>query len=148
MDGMIREIRPEELEQLLALYAQLHPGDAQAPPEHIEAVWKKIAASPDQHIVVAEVKGKLVASCVITVIPNLTRGARPYAVIENVVTDAAFRRQGWAGQCLDYAKQIAQRESCYKIMLLTGSKAEGTLRFYERAGYNRMDKTAFIQWLR
>jgi ribosomal protein S18 acetylase RimI-like enzyme len=97
---------------------------------------------------VAETEGRLVASCVITVVPNLTHGARPYAVIENVVTDTNCRRQGWATQCLDYAKQIAQSENCYKIMLLTGSKEEGTLRFYEQAGYNRTDKTAFIQWLR
>lgn len=42
---------------------------------------------------------------------------------------------------------VAEEENCYKMMLLTGSKEEGTLRFYERAGYNRNDKTAFIQWL-
>ena len=144
---MIREIRPDELDELLALYAQLHPDDAQATPERIEAVWEHIMSDPNHHIIVAEAEGRLVASCVITVIPNLTHGARPYAVIENVVTDERHRRQGWAAQCLDYAKQIAQREGCYKIMLLTGSKAEGTLRFYEKAGYNRTDKTAFIQWL-
>ena len=33
------------------------------------------------------------------------------------------------------------------MMLLTGSKEEATLRFYEKAGYNRKDKTAFVQWL-
>jgi len=144
---MIREIRPDELEQLLALYAQLHPGKEEASPEQYRAVWGKVMAHPGQHVVVAETEGRLAASCVITVIPNLTHGARPYAVIENVVTDSAHRRQGWATQCLGYAQQIAQKEGCYKIMLLTGSKEEGTLRFYEQAGYNRTDKTAFIQWL-
>jgi hypothetical protein len=29
----------------------------------------------------------------------------------------------------------------------TGSKLDSTLSFYERAGYNKNDKTAFIQWL-
>ena len=47
-----------------------------------------------------------------------------------------------------YAKKIAEQENCYKIMLLTGSKNQKTLRFYEKAGYNSIDKTAFIQWLR
>lgn len=28
-----------------------------------------------------------------------------------------------------------------------GSKQESTLHFYEQAGYNSKDKTAFIQWL-
>ena len=42
---------------------------------------------------------------------------------------------------------VAEEENCYKMMLLTGSKEESTLQFYEKAGYNRKDKTAFIQWL-
>jgi len=32
-------------------------------------------------------------------------------------------------------------------MLLTGSKDDKTLSFYNNAGYNSADKTAFIQWL-
>lgn len=42
-----------------------------------------------------------------------------------------------------YAKELAEKENCYKMMLLTGSKEESTLWFYEQAGYNRKDKTAF-----
>ena len=61
-------------------------------------------------------------------------------------SDEAYRKRGLATACLDFAKEIALRENCYKMMLLTGSKSESTLNFYERAGYNRNDKTAFIQW--
>ncbi|MCI8490093.1 MAG: GNAT family N-acetyltransferase [Lachnospiraceae bacterium] len=64
-----------------------------------------------------------------------------------MITDIRYRRQGLAGKCLDYARELAKRENCYKIMLLTGSKQEETLRFYRKAGYNSEDKTAFIQWL-
>ena len=58
-----------------------------------------------------------------------------------------YRKRGLATKCLDYAKEIAVKENCYKIMLLTGSKRESTLNFYKKAGYNSNDKTAFIQWL-
>ena len=44
-----------------------------------------------------------------------------------------------------YIDSIAEKENCYKMMLLTGSKKPETLRFYEKAGYNSSDKTAFIQ---
>ena len=91
--------------------------------------------------------GKIVSSCVCVIIPNLTRGQRPYAFVENVITDEAYRGRGLATACLNYAKDIAVKENCYKMMLLTGSKKESTLAFYERAGYNSHDKTAFIQWL-
>ncbi len=87
------------------------------------------------------------ASCVCVIIPNLTRNVRPYAFIENVVTHGDYRRKGYAAACLDYAKQIAERNNCYKIMLLTGAKEAGTLDFYQKAGYNSSDKTAFIQWI-
>ena len=69
------------------------------------------------------------------------------AFVENVVTHADYRGKGYATDCLNYAKEIALKENCYKMMLLTGSKRPETLRFYEKAGYNSNDKTAFIQWL-
>jgi GNAT superfamily N-acetyltransferase len=81
------------------------------------------------------------------VIPPYANILRPYALIENVVTDEAYRKRGLATACLSYAKELAIRENCYKLMLMTGSKLESTLKFYENAGYNRHDKTAFIQWL-
>ena len=52
-----------------------------------------------------------------------------------------------AGECPDCARQIEEKENCYKMMLLTGSKKPETLHFYEKAGYNSSDKTAFIQWI-
>ena len=72
---------------------------------------------------------------------------RPYAFIENVVTHSDYRGRGYATACLNYARQIAVENNCYKMMLLTGSKKEETLNFYKKAGYNSEDKTAFIQWL-
>ena len=87
------------------------------------------------------------SSCVCVIIPILTHNQQPYALVENVVTDSAYRKRGLATQCLDYAKGIAVKNNCYKLMLLTGSKEESTLNFYRKAGYNSNDKTAFIQWI-
>ena len=101
----------------------------------------------NHHIIVNEISGKIVSSCVCVIIPNLTRNIRPYAFIENVVTHSAYRGNGYATECLNHAKRIAVKENCYKMMLLTGSKAESTLNFYSNAGYNSSDKTAFIQWI-
>ena len=54
---------------------------------------------------------------------------------------------GYASQCLEYAKTVAEQSGCYKMMLMTGSKRAETLHFCEQAGYNSRDKTAFIRWL-
>ena len=101
----------------------------------------------NHHIIVCETDGKIVASCVCVIIPNLTRNVRPYAFVENVVTHGKYRKKGYATDCLNFAKKIAEENHCYKMMLLTGSKEESTLNFYRNAGYNSSDKTAFIQWI-
>lgn len=144
---MIREIRYDDFDGLMELYMQLHDNPFPEKNDEILKLWKDIIKDKNHHIIVAEEDGKIASSCVCVIIPNLTRGQRPYAFIENVITDQKYRKRGLATACLDYAKEIAQKENCYKMMLLTGSKQESTLRFYERAGYNRNDKTAFIQWL-
>ncbi len=144
---MVREIIETDLNGLLSLYTHLHENPFPAETEQLSQLWKKILNDPDHHIIVAEKDGFIVSSCVLVVVPNLTHSQRPYALVENVITDERHRKQGYATMCLNYAKKISQNEQCYKIMLLTGSKKEGTLHFYEQAGYNKNDKTAFIQWL-
>ena len=144
---IVREVRKEDFDGLMRLYMELHDNPFPEKNEHVMAVWERIISDKDHHIIAAEVDGIIAASCVCVIIPNLTRGQRPYAFVENVVTSAQYRRRGLATACLDYARELAKKENCYKIMLMTGSKEQGVLDFYEKAGYNRSDKTAFIQWL-
>ena len=136
-----------DLDALLELYLYLHEEDIPAKDEHLKNTWEQIIDDPNHHLIVNEIDGKIVSSCVCVIIPNLTRNVRPYAFVENVVTHVDYRCHGYAGECLAYAKSIAERENCYKMMLLTGSKRPATLHFYEKQGYNSSDKTAFIQWI-
>ncbi len=144
---IIREANERDLKEILELYLFLHETSVPKETEHLKKTWDNIVSDKNHHLIICEVDGKIVASCVCVVIPNLTRNVRPYAFVENVVTHGDFRKKGYATACLNYAKQIAVENHCYKMMLLTGSKEESTLNFYRNAGYNSSDKTAFIQWL-
>lgn len=144
---MVREIMENELNELLNLYLDLHENEVPEMSETLKNTWDTIIHDENHHIIVNEIDGRIVSSCVCVIIPNLTRGIRPYAFIENVVTNKDYRGKGYATECLAYAKEIAGKSKCYKMMLLTGSKKEATLKFYENAGYNSSDKTAFVQWL-
>lgn len=144
---MIREATNNDLNSLLMLYTQLHDNELPMDTTGLRTLWNTIMADKNHHIIVAEEDGKLVSSCVCIVILNLTHSQRPYALIENVITEEGYRNRGLASQCLQYAKMISIENNCYKVMLMTGSKKESTLHFYEQAGYNKHDKTAFIQWL-
>lgn len=144
---MIREANYDDLQQILELYLHLHERKIPDDNEHLKTVWDKIINDENYHLIVYEKDGKIVSSVTCVIIPNLTRNVRPYAFIENVVTDKAYRGQGIASSLLDYAKQIAKKNSCYKMMLLTSSKKRSTHRFYRKAGYNSIEKTAYIQHL-
>ena len=144
---MLREAVKEDLYELLNLYLFLHEKNIPKNSDYLENTWKTIIEDINHHIVVKEINGKIVSSCVCIIVPNLTRNIRPYALIENVVTNEEYRGKSYAIECLNYAKEIAIKNDCYKMMLLTGTKNENTLAFYKSAGYNSDDKIAFIQWL-
>lgn len=142
----IREAAQGDLEHLLSLYSYLH---TEEPPERerAERAWTAILADPNHHVLLGLEDGQVISSCVLVVIPNLTRNARPYGLIENVVTHPDFRGGGRATALLKRAVTIAAAADCYKVMLLTGRKDDATLNFYRGAGFNSEDKTAFICWI-
>lgn len=121
---MIREIKINELFKLFELYTHLHELGVPEYSHHLQKTWDKICGDEYHHIIVCEIDGKIVSSCVCVIIPNLTRNIRPYAFIENVVTRSDYRGNGNAARCLEYAKELAHGANCYKMMLLTGSKNE------------------------
>jgi len=148
-DANIRDVREDEMHQLLELYRHLNADDLPLPPaDHLLELWKSICRNDWLACLAAEVDGRLVSSCTLAIVPNLTRGARPYAVVENVVTHSEYRRCGLGTAVLRAAVERARVKGCYKVMLLTGSKQEATLRFYEGAGFRRDVKTGFLLSLR
>lgn len=144
MPHHIRTATEQDLPGLLALLRHLNPDDPTPPPAATAAAWQAMLAMPGLHVFLAERDGQAVASCTLIQVPNLTRGTRPYAFIENVVTHAAHRRQGLGRAVLEAALAAAWAAGCYKAMLLTGSKLESTLRFYAGAGFRRDEKTGLV----
>ncbi|MHC5739173.1 GNAT family N-acetyltransferase [Nostoc sp.] len=141
----VRLITRDELPQLLALYHHLNPDDTPLPDDDIlQSIWDNILRDPRLYYIVADFANRLVATCNLSIVPNLTRGARPYGIIENVVTHPDYRRQGLGTRVLHYALALAWQQQCYKVMLLSGSKREETLHFYEKAGFKRGVKTGFV----
>ncbi|MNW67019.1 Acetyltransferase (GNAT) family protein [compost metagenome] len=58
-----------------------------------------------------------------------------------------YRKRGHGGRVLRKAIQLAKEHNCYKVMLMTSSKKEETLRFYEECGLEKGKKTGFIKYL-
>lgn len=146
MGEIVRLIKYEELDALLNLYKQLQPNDPDIyENKGLQDIWNSIYNDPNLHYIVVEVDGKIVSSCNISIIKNLTRNLRSYGLIENVITDSKYRKKGYATKALDMAVNIAKNNNCYKVMLLTGSKKEEILKFYEQAGFASGIITGFIK---
>ena len=92
---MIREAVKDDLYELLNLYIYLHEDNITNNSRHLEITWNTIIKDVNHHIIVNEVDGKIVSSCVCVIVPNLTRDIRPYAFIENVVTNKEYRGKGF-----------------------------------------------------
>ncbi len=140
----LRHARRDDLDALLALYAQLNPDDTPVPRERLAAILEAILASPHFALLVGTQDERVVATGYLNVIPNLTRGGASYAVIENVVVDAALRGGGLGQQVLRHALDEAWGRGCYKALLQTGSRDPRVHRFYLGCGFSASDKTGFV----
>ena len=147
---LIRKAVPADAGRLKELYFEHLTARPPEEPQDM-ARWRELlsrfAEDENYYLLVGELDGEIVSSVTLIIVDNLTHNLRPYAVIENVVTHQDHRGRRFATALMDHAASLAKAQGCYKIMLLTGSKQESTLRFYENCGYNRHDKTAFIRWI-
>ena len=140
----VKRLKAGDLDRLLSLYKHLHSDDVLASQQSLQRVWNKICQQKDTFIYFGlQDKEELVSSCNLTIIPNLTRGGRPFALIENVVTHAAYRNQGLGKRIMEYALTYARKMQCYKVMLFSNAGRKEAHRFYEDLGFDTSDKIGY-----
>jgi GNAT superfamily N-acetyltransferase len=137
---MFRTAGPGDFDAISGLYHQLHPDE---PVLTDRSGFDAILAAEAFRLCVLEVDGAVVATTYLNLVPNLTRGSRPYAVIENVVVEESLRGTGLGKQIMAGTLQAAWDAGCYKAMLMTGSKRESTHAFYRACGFRDDVKQAF-----
>lgn len=140
MIGLVVEPAGEgDLAAVLGLYAQLFTRDAA--PAEAEAIWARLLASEQSTLYVARQDGVAVGTCTLTIVPNLGRGGRPYALMENAVVDAGVRGTGIGRTLVQAVIAKALAANCYKVSLSTGRPE--TVGFYEACGFTRSGKAYF-----
>jgi hypothetical protein len=84
------------LENLLKLYSYLFEKEDYSDVSVFQDTWEKML-EPGSFLrcFIAFKNDIIVSSCCISVIPNLTRSRRPYALIENVITHPEYRKRGY-----------------------------------------------------
>lgn len=138
-----RDAEPGDLEALLALYSELSGNNPMLDPGLAGARFAQMCAMPGLRVGIGQKAGRIVTTATLLLVPNLTRGARPFGVIENVVTAHSDRGRGYARGLLVHLVSLARQADAYKVMLMTGRNEESVFRFYESCGFRRGTKTAF-----
>lgn len=112
----------------------------------MKAAFTEILNDPGTRLYLLKADGIAVSSCVLHIHANLTRQARPYGFIENVVTAKGHRNRGYGTRLLRQVLDDAWNRGCYKVMLLSGRKDAAVFRLYEKAGFRRGQKEGFIAY--
>lgn len=122
---------------MLRLLSQLHQEEVQQPAnEQLSVTFAEILTSRrTRAILVACRDDALVGTLDLLVVANITRGGRPWASIENVVVDAACRRQGIGRALLEVAVDLAREAGCSKLQLVSNEQRGPAHELYIRSGF-------------
>lgn len=138
---MIRNIIPDDVEEIKNLLIQLRSKEIKVNTENLQQQIEKIHTLSHIQWIGKDIDNKIVGMCIVAKIDG---PHKPFSVIESVVVDLNQRNKGIGRELMLYAIQICKKWECYKTILETGSKKSWKLDFYRKCGFTMGEKTAFI----
>jgi GNAT superfamily N-acetyltransferase len=140
MPQIIRRATKSDVPRLIEMYQQLsldNPREDLGPPlpSGYAETFRMIDADPKQHVLVADLDGRVVGSLVLIIVPNLSHQGTPWAEIENMVVDETVRGRRIGESLVQRAIHIARDAGCYKLTLTSNMRRTEAHRFYERMGF-------------
>jgi len=138
---MIRQATEEDIPRILELYRELAITTSEVElswspsPDDYRRVLAEICAAPGHELLVAEDQGQVVGTMVLLIVPNLSHGACPWALVENLVIGHEQRRRGLGRLLMDYAMARARDAGCCRIVLSSDKRRHEAHRFYRSLGF-------------
>ena len=146
MTAAVRRARPQDAGEVARLYAQLVANPTIAVlPERLG----ELETSADAALFVADEDddgGRMAGAVLVALCPDAMFGRRPFAVVENIVVDAAARGQGVGRALLAAVERFCLAADCSKIMLLSAIERADAHTFFERQGYAGDRKRGFVKY--
>ncbi|WP_030490238.1 GNAT family N-acetyltransferase [Micromonospora chokoriensis] len=135
-DVVVRAAVPEDdPEQVFDVLWQLAPDDARPDATRLSTAWRDLHAQAGRRLLLAIAGDTFVGTLDTLVAPNLTHGARPYMVVENVVVAPGWRRRGVARALMLAAVHDATAAGCYKVQLVSNAARTDAHQFYAAIGF-------------
>jgi len=98
-------------------------------------VFTEISSNPRRALLVAEYDGDVVGTVALYIIPNLSHGATPYALVENLVVNHKYRRRGIGKKLMEYTIARAKQERCHRIELCSSKGRKEAHRLYRSVDF-------------
>lgn len=141
MTGLVfREATGTDLPKLVAMLADDDMGrsreDASLPLDkaYLDA-FIAITASPNEHLLVAEMEGRIVGMLQLSFIPGLSRKGAWRGQIESVRVATGNRGNGIGAAMLRHAVGLARVRGCSLVQLTSDKQRSDAHRFYGQFGF-------------
>ncbi|MFJ2555107.1 MULTISPECIES: GNAT family N-acetyltransferase [unclassified Streptomyces] len=137
-DLEIRPAVPDDIPAIVALLADDALGAQRESPDDLTpytAAFERLAADPNQHLVVAVRDDRVVGTLQLTIVPGLSRRGATRSLVEAVRVHSDERGSGLGTQLIEWAIDASRREGCQLVQLTSDATRTEAHRFYERLGF-------------
>jgi len=142
---IIRRAQAADAEAIGSLYRELN---ALSTPVVLPERIAVIANSEHTHLLVCEDGGEVFTTALVCLCQDVMYNDQPFALVENVVVSADYKREGIGKMMMDYIEAFCLEQNCSKIMLQTSSENRDARDFYTAMGYDPDAKIGFIKYRR
>jgi GNAT superfamily N-acetyltransferase len=94
-----------------------------------------LSADPDHVFLAARANGECIGTATGVVCHGLYGGYDTYMVIEDMVVDPGYRRQGVASALLSHLESVALERGCNQVILLTEAVRADAVALYRANGF-------------
>jgi len=137
----IRQAKENDVPRIIELYRELSMITTEAeqrsttPGDNYRKVFDEISNNPRRELLVADYEGEVVGTVALFIIANLSHGATPYALVENLVVNHKYRRKGIGKKLMEYTIARATQEGCHRIELVSDMRRKEAHRLYCSLGF-------------
>jgi len=136
----VRRATCDDLNRIIELYEELGDQKIDISPDAMQRVFKEISEIPGHYFLVIEKDDYVLGTLYLQVVPNLSHNGSPWAIIENVVIDRKYHRNGLGRILMEHAIKICRESGCHKVQLMSMNKRKEAHQFYRSMGFNDNDR--------
>ncbi|MDO8987414.1 MAG: GNAT family N-acetyltransferase [Coriobacteriia bacterium] len=129
----IGRVQASDLDAIGRLHA--HFWGEVSDPGAMSETLARLDGDPDHILLSARIDGACVGTVTGVVCHGLYGGSDSYLVIEDLVVDPEYRRNGVASALLGELESLARVRSCKQMIVLTESCRDDAVGLYEAAGF-------------